>query len=127
MYDLGSQLLNINKSVCIGNKIVYRISLFTIARFGFFKLSELFCYRCLLRFVALRHLIITLIRDTSADIILVKLLNNAVKLVYTLACFDDLSLYRLELFLILVTLLGTSFLIEHLGFSLASSVTQRIC
>ena len=61
------------------------------------------------------HLIITLVCDTSADVVLIELLNDAVKFVNTLSCFYDLSLYRLELFLVLITLLGTSLLIEHLG------------
>ena len=42
VYDLGSQLLNVNKSVGVGNEIVYRIPFTSIARFGFFKLGELF-------------------------------------------------------------------------------------
>ena len=42
MYDLRSQLLNVNKSVCIGDEIVYRIPFTSIARFGFFELGEFF-------------------------------------------------------------------------------------
>ena len=42
-------------------------------------------------------------------------MNNAVKLVYTLSCFDDFCLYRLELFLVFIAFLGACLFVEHLG------------
>ena len=62
-----------------------------------------------------QFLVVESIRDMSADIIFIELLNDAVKLVNTLACFDNFSFYFLELLFIFITLFGTSFLIEHLG------------
>jgi hypothetical protein len=80
----------------------------------------------LLRFAALCHLLVKFIRDATAKIILIQFLNNAVEIIDTLTSFNDFGLYCLELLLILIALLVTSFLIEYSWRTICSSAIALI-